>query len=271
MRRSRRSRQDYRMEVVEDDGVVVISMRKTNLGELKQVLRQPQQHEHQKQQQASTPIACSFADASAPRPTTWTRATDEGSSPPASVLLPQPQSPLVRLTWRHGVSLSSTGQSLRGPSRRRMPKSNLSSSSRTPPRLFLITLSHVLVALFCPASKRTLSSRYAGDFSASTVNPPFVIWKAQSHRNNWIPLDMSSSMDRTVFATSPNGYPDHELGFEWTGRETVENAEDLAAAPHRSANEEIANRPVAVTVAAPAARANHHQQRQPKHEPPKNI
>ncbi|RYO96563.1 hypothetical protein DL765_011542 [Monosporascus sp. GIB2] len=33
-------------------------------------------------------------------------------------------------------------------------------------------------------------------------------------------------------------------------------------------NEEIANRPAAVTVAAPAARANHHQQRQPKHEPP---
>jgi len=32
-------------------------------------------------------------------------------------------------------------------------------------------------------------------------------------------------------------------------------------------NEEIANRPAAVTVAAPAVRANHHQQRQPKQEP----
>ncbi|RYP10688.1 hypothetical protein DL764_000478 [Monosporascus ibericus] len=33
-------------------------------------------------------------------------------------------------------------------------------------------------------------------------------------------------------------------------------------------NEEIANRPAAVTVAAPAVRANHHQQRQQKQEPP---
>ncbi|RYP75502.1 hypothetical protein DL771_002387 [Monosporascus sp. 5C6A] len=33
-------------------------------------------------------------------------------------------------------------------------------------------------------------------------------------------------------------------------------------------NEEIANRPAAVTITAPAPRANHHQQRQPKQEPP---
>ncbi|RYO88063.1 hypothetical protein DL766_007116 [Monosporascus sp. MC13-8B] len=120
-----------------------------SLGELKQMLQQPQQHEHHKQQQASTPIACSFTDASAPCPTIWARATDEGCPPPASVLPPQPQSPLFAL---HGDMVT--------------------------PRTWL------------------------------------------QHR-----------IDRQ--------------------------------------NEEIANRPAAVTVAAPAARANHHQQRQPKHEPPK--
>ncbi|RYP48057.1 hypothetical protein DL768_005979 [Monosporascus sp. mg162] len=65
----------------------------SSLGEVKQMLRQPQQHEHSQQQQASTSIACSFTHASAARPTIWARATDENCPPPASVLLPQPQSP----------------------------------------------------------------------------------------------------------------------------------------------------------------------------------
>jgi hypothetical protein len=51
--------------------------------------------------------------------------------------------------------------------------------------------------------------------SSGVAIPPFVIWKAQTHRNNWIPLTMRQSMNGTAFATSPNGYTDHELGFEW--------------------------------------------------------
>ncbi len=43
----------------------------------------------------------------------------------------------------------------------------------------------------------------------------FKSLKAAAHRDNWIPLDLSSSMEGTAFATSPNGYTDHELGFEW--------------------------------------------------------
>ena len=54
--------------------------------------------------------------------------------------------------------------------------------------------------------------------STGTVIPPFVIWSAQSHRDNWVPLNMKSSMDGSVFATSPNGYTDHELGFEWVSK-----------------------------------------------------
>ncbi|RYP91458.1 hypothetical protein DL770_002397 [Monosporascus sp. CRB-9-2] len=65
----------------------------SSLGEVKQMLRQPQQYEHQQQQHASMPIARSFTHASAARPTIWARATHESCPPPASVLLPQPQSP----------------------------------------------------------------------------------------------------------------------------------------------------------------------------------
>ncbi|RYP01159.1 hypothetical protein DL764_006282 [Monosporascus ibericus] len=65
----------------------------SNLGELEQMLRQPQQHDHPQQQQVSTPIACSFTNASASRPTIWAGGTDESYPPPVPVLLPQPQSP----------------------------------------------------------------------------------------------------------------------------------------------------------------------------------
>src|ERR1700684_1150493 len=49
---------------------------------------------------------------------------------------------------------------------------------------------------------------------AGDVSPPFIIWSAKEHRNNWIPLSLDKSMDGTVFAISPNGYTDHELSFE---------------------------------------------------------
>jgi DDE superfamily endonuclease/Tc5 transposase DNA-binding domain len=54
--------------------------------------------------------------------------------------------------------------------------------------------------------------------STGTIIPPFVIWSAKSHRDNWVPLNMKSSMNGSVFATSPNGYTDHELGFEWVSK-----------------------------------------------------
>jgi hypothetical protein len=53
---------------------------------------------------------------------------------------------------------------------------------------------------------------------AGEVIPPFIIWSAKEHRNNWIPLSLDKSMDGTVFATSPNGYTDHELSFEWVSK-----------------------------------------------------
>jgi DDE superfamily endonuclease/Tc5 transposase-like DNA-binding protein len=53
---------------------------------------------------------------------------------------------------------------------------------------------------------------------AGDVIPPFVIWSAKEHRNNWIPLSLDKSMDGTVFAISPNGYTDHELSFEWISK-----------------------------------------------------
>ena len=39
---------------------------------------------------------------------------------------------------------------------------------------------------------------------AGDVIPPFVIWSAKEHRNNWIPLTLDKSMDGTVFAISPH-------------------------------------------------------------------
>ena len=53
---------------------------------------------------------------------------------------------------------------------------------------------------------------------AGEVIPPFIIWSAKEHRNNWIPLSLDKSMDGTVFATSPNGYTDHELSYEWVSK-----------------------------------------------------
>jgi len=50
------------------------------------------------------------------------------------------------------------------------------------------------------------------------VIPPFIIWSAKEHRNNWVPLSLDKSMDGTVFAVSPNGYTDHELSFEWISK-----------------------------------------------------
>ena len=49
--------------------------------------------------------------------------------------------------------------------------------------------------------------------STGTVIPPFVIWSAQSHRDNSVLLNMKFSMDGLVFATSPNGYTDYKLGL----------------------------------------------------------
>jgi hypothetical protein len=53
---------------------------------------------------------------------------------------------------------------------------------------------------------------------AGEAIPPFIIWSAKEHRNNWIPLSLDKSMDGTVFATSPNGYTDHELSYEWVSK-----------------------------------------------------
>jgi hypothetical protein len=76
-----------------------------------------------------------------------------------------------------------------------------------------------------PSSSRVKYIKQAGDRESVTVIecirssgvaiPPFVIWKAHTHRDNWVPVTMRQSMDGTAFATSPNGYTDHELGFEW--------------------------------------------------------
>ena len=76
-----------------------------------------------------------------------------------------------------------------------------------------------------PSSSRVKYIKQASDRESVTVIecirssgvaiPPFVIWKAHTHRDNWVPVTMRQSMNRTAFTTSPNGYTEHELGFEW--------------------------------------------------------
>jgi DDE superfamily endonuclease len=48
--------------------------------------------------------------------------------------------------------------------------------------------------------------------------PPFIIWSAKEHRNNWIPMSLDESMKGSAFATSPKGYTGHELSFEWVSK-----------------------------------------------------
>jgi len=82
--------------------------------------------------------------------------------------------------------------------------------------------------ILIPSSSSVKYRKQPGDRESATVIecicntgvviPPFIIWSAKTHRNNWIPLAMNPSMDESVFATSPNGYTDHELGFEWVSK-----------------------------------------------------
>ena len=44
---------------------------------------------------------------------------------------------------------------------------------------------------------------------------PLIIWAAKTHRNSWYPLNTPSNFR---FATSPNGYTDNELAYEWLTR-----------------------------------------------------